>query len=42
MKAVPQPASHQQQQQQKVPEGSKPKIAPKSESLKKKFFGKRS
>ena len=41
MRAVPQPPGQQQQQQQKLPDASKPKIAPKSESLKKKLFGKR-
>ncbi|KAF7510157.1 hypothetical protein GJ744_007056 [Endocarpon pusillum] len=40
-----QPGQHQQQQQQQqqqLPAPTKPKIAPKSESLKKKLFGKRS
>ncbi len=39
MKALPQRPSQQQQQQ---PEATKPRIAPKPESLKKKLFGKRS
>jgi hypothetical protein len=41
MRAVPQPPTQQPQQPQKAPDASKPKIAPKSESLKKKLFGKR-
>ncbi len=39
----PQPSQQQQQQQQQqLPEPTKPRVAPKSESLKKKLFGKRS
>lgn len=40
MKALPQQPNPPQQQQQ-LPETTKPRIAPKSESLKKKLFGKR-
>ncbi|ERF71791.1 hypothetical protein EPUS_01706 [Endocarpon pusillum Z07020] len=44
MTALPQQPGHQpgHQQQQQLPAPTKPKIAPKSESLKKKLFGKRS
>lgn len=41
MTALP-PQPSQQQQQQQFPEPTKPRVAPKSESLKKKLFGKRS